>query len=630
MAEAAVNILVEQRYGKGWRAFPWYMDGSGGASPESYTTTNVQEAGVDEMDIVKTNGRNIYYLNHQELMCLKSWPAEESSILSRMSLDGYPQGLLLDGDILVVISSIWDYGEDDPRFQAGSRVDLYDVSDPGEPLLLREINLSSWVSGARLINSDLYLILSDWGNLPAEAWELIWRDDLGLPELPAEASDEERERAAAEAREILMPLVTAIVDGLEVEDFLPLYREGPAVPGTSGRELLLPCGDIYRSGDASSLDFLSVMHLDLGNPLGDLEGNAVIANGFTVYASTGNIYVGRSSWWWWRGFGDMDLTTDIHVFDISGESGVPVRYAASGEVPGWLQSQFSFSEYGGFLRVATTMDDWFWGFDETDMEEGKRGSVISVLKDGGTGELELVGQLSGIAPGEQIYASRMMGERGYLVTYEQVDPLFTIDLSDPVHPSIAGILKMPGYSAYLHPIDETYLLAVGMAGDDAGHLSGLAVNLFDVSNFSTPVLLHSYELEDDSQTWSFSEVLADHHAFTFDRNILSMPAYLYRDGSFFSGLLVLRLDLEEGFEELGWVDHGDLPQNPDGWYGNFARMRRSIYMEDHLYSLSDRGVKVGELEHPDVLEAEIPFFSPTPDGGNRTGSNQGILPFGGG
>ena len=197
MAEAAVNILVEQRYGKGWRAFPWYMDGSGGASPESYTTTNVQEAGVDEMDIVKTNGRNIYYLNHQELMCLKSWPAEESSILSRMSFDGYPQGLLLDGDILVVISSIWDYGEDDPRFQAGSRVDLYDVSDPGEPLLLREINLSSWVSGARLINSDLYLILSDWGNLPAEAWELIWRDDLGLPELPAEASDEERERAAA-------------------------------------------------------------------------------------------------------------------------------------------------------------------------------------------------------------------------------------------------------------------------------------------------------------------------------------------------------------------------------------------------------------------------------------------------
>ncbi len=616
ISAALTNILVQQRYGQRWWDFPWILGGDGDASPQEYTSTNVQEAGVDEMDIVKTNGTHIFYLNGEELLVLKSWPVGDTEIVSRTTLEGSPHGLLLYGNILVAISMDWNYQGDDSRFTSYLRLSLFDVSDPTQILLMRSIDLESWPVGARLIDSDLYLVLSGFGNVPQVVWNLVWRDDLGLPDLPWDASDEERETASEKARRILSPLVQAVVSELSPEDILPLQREkneGMTVPE---RSLLLSCRDLYETAEASSVDMLSVMHLDLDRPLDEIDGNGIFASGWTVYSSSRNIYVGQSSWWWgWR---NADLSSDIHVFDITGDSGNAVRYSSSGEVPGWIQSQFSFSEYDGYLRVATTMDDWVWGTQGED-DARESGSVISVLKDSGAGELGVVGQLSGIAPGEQIYASRMMGERAYLVTFEQVDPLFTIDLSDPENPTIAGQLKIPGYSAYLHPVDETHLLAVGMAGDEDGNLRGLAVNLFDVGDFSNPVLLHSFEMENETRAWSWSETFSDHHAFTFHGNILSIPAYLYSGNDFFSGLLVLRLDLENGFEDPAWIDHGEFPPGPQSWYSNFARMRRSIYIEDSLFSLSDRGVKVNELEHPEILKVSVPFFQAQPGGNSAKG-----------
>lgn len=616
ISTAMTNMLVQQRYRSWWWGPPWAYGGEVDAAPSDFTTTNVQEAGVDEMDIVKTNGRHIFYLNGEELLVLKSWPAENSAIVSRMLLEGSPQGLLLYGNTLVELSMVWSSEEEDPGFSSYHlKLSLFDVSDPARLLLIRSIDIKSWLVGARLINSDLYLVLSGNGDVPSAVWDLIWRDDIGLPDIPWDAPDEEREAAAEEARLILVPLVRAIVSELHPEDILPLQREHIPGIGASDPRLLLSCDQVYETTEASSVDLLSVMHLDLDHPLDEIDGNGIFASGWTVYASSRNIYVGQSSWWWWQGWGEVNRNSDIHVFDISGDSGDAVRYSSSGEVPGWIQNQFSFSEYDGYLRVATTMEDWLWGSPNND-NGLDRGSVISVLKDFGQGQLTTVGRLSGIAPGEQIYASRMMGERAFLVTFEQVDPLFTIDLSDPENPSIAGELKIPGFSSYLHPVDATHLLAVGMAGDEMGNISGLAVNLFDVGDFSHPVLLHTFEVENDVRTWSWSETFSDHHAFTFHRNILSMPAYLYGDTGFFSGLLVLRLDLESGFENLGWIDHGEFPSGRDYWYPDFALMRRSIYIEDFLFSLSDRGVKVNDLEHPEFLRASIPFFQDQPGSGS--------------
>ena len=314
------------------------------------------------------------------------------------------------------------------------------------------------------------------------------------------------------------------------------------------------------------------------------------------------------------------MNSHIHKFDLN-DGGLP-RYVASGEVSGWIYDQFAMSEHNGHLRVASTELNW-WVWDED--EQG--GNNITVLRDNRIGELETVGEVTGLAPGERIYASRMFGDKGYIVTFRQIDPLFTIDLSDPKNPTVMGELKIPGYSAYLHPIAEDRLLSVGMDGDMDGNLSGLAVNIFDVSNMEDPTLEHKFTLESDG--WAWSEALWDHHAFTYHNDTLSIPAYTYdwsADGGYddFSGLITFDIDIDDGITELGRVDHQSLVEDSEciyniwyedngydyscGWYGWRSRVRRSIVMEDKLFSISDYGVKVNALNDPAEDIAQVLFY----------------------
>ena len=159
------------------------------------------------------------------------------------------------------------------------------------------------------------------------------------------------------------------------------------------------------------------------------------------------------------------------------------------------------SEWDGHLRVASTNINWWWGWNENTQEEGNN---LTVLQDNNEGELVVTGSITGIAPGERIFASHMFGAKGYMVTFEQIDPLFTIDLSDHSNPTLVGELKIPGYSSYLHALGEDHLLAVGMDGDMDGNLTGLAVNVFDVSDFANPTLAHQYTL-DEGDGWAWSE-----------------------------------------------------------------------------------------------------------------------------
>jgi uncharacterized secreted protein with C-terminal beta-propeller domain len=229
-----------------------------------------------------------------------------------------------------------------------------------------------------------------------------------------------------------------------------------------------------------------------------------------------------------------------------------------------------------------------------------------VLADTLLGELIPFGQVSGIAPGERIYATRFLGDKGYLVTFVQVDPLFTLDLSEPTNPQIVGELKIPGYSAYLHPLDENHLLAVGRHGNDRGRLNGLAVNLFDVSDFANPILAHQYLIGTDSNAWGWSEVLSNHHDFTFHRDVLSFPVYHYSGGHRYDGLFVLAVDKNAGFAELGRVYHADyFSCRMSSLAICSAQMRRSIYIEDYLFSISDRGIKVNQLLRPEVELATV-------------------------
>lgn len=627
VTDVTVETLVGYRYGYGrwgWAEEDAGEGDGGGDSPSDYTTTNVQEEGVDEPDMVKTDGEYLYVVQDDALYVVDSWPADQTSLASELALDGYPYSMFLYEDALVVFSYSYEDGWD--GYYGGTRIDLIDVSDRAAPEIVRSIDVEGWFADARMVDGQVYAVLNSWTDIPEEAWSLAWDESLGLPVVEGGETEEELLAMAEAARTILRPHVEEIVAGLDLEDMVPSWRDQLSGEVEAAAEPMYYCTDLYRPGEISHLAVLDLVHIDLNAPLATapLSATGVMADGWVVYASTENLYVGQTSWWWWWGWDELDLTTAIHKFEL----GQDADYVASGEVDGWLLDQFSMSEHEGYLRVATSDVDWWWGT----AEDAELGSRITVLEQD-EGSLTKVGEVSGLAPGEWIYASRMMGDKGYLVTFEQVDPLFTIDLSDPSDPRVVGELKLPGYSSYLHPMGEDHLLAVGMDGEEDGTITGLAVNVFDVSDFANPALAHQFTLgADGGESWAWSEALWDHHAFTFHNGVLSIPIYTYSyeevGGDYvydwFSGLLVLAVDASAGITEIGRVDHADLVEASDclyyydyeGYCEGYAWMRRGVYIEDWLYSISNYGVKVTELLDPSAELTSV-LFHPAEGGEAR-------------
>lgn len=602
LIEVAVERVLEYRYGWHWWGPPW-AGAEGGREvadvPSDYTTTNTQEQGVDELDIVKTNGTHIYAVEGDRLHILGSWPPEATSELATVVAGDWGSGLFLREDRVLVVSYAWSEEADFPFVGGGTRLELLDVSDPSSPMVLREIDVEGWLVDARLIDGDLYAVVRSYIDLPFELWDFAWRNDIGLPDLPWDATDLERERVLAEARAILEPYVIEIMDRHPLEEMLPRFRDEASHQPDAEPRQLLDCGSIYRPAQTSDWSILSVLHLDLDES-GPVTATGLIAEGWTVYASKTNLYVAQTSnsWSWWWGWAPAEMTTVIHKFALEPSAPEPVQYVASGEVQGWILDQFSMSEFDGHLRVAATEFDWWWG---TTPEE-EPASAVTVLADDGRGALREVGHVGGLGPGERIFAVRFMGDKGYVVTFEQIDPLFTLDLSEPTRPQVVGELEVTGFSSYLHPIGDGWLLAVGMEADEEGRIQGLAVSVFDVRDFANPTLAQRYLIEGEADTWSWSEALNDHHAFTYRRGILSIPAYIGNAAGRFSGLLVLAVDPEDGIYELGRIDHEDLSAGEDRTW-----MRRSVYIEDAIYSLSSAGVKVNSLSSPEVELAKVPF-----------------------
>ena len=241
---------------------------------------------------------------------------------------------------------------------------------------------------------------------------------------------------------------------------------------------------MHRPEEFAGFDTLSVTTLDLGGLLEVGGGTGIIAQGQTVYASQESLYVSTNVYIpndaWERFPNDMVALEEtyesaIHKFDIAGEG--PAEYRASGSVEGHLLNQFAMDEFEGFLRVATTMGSP-WGGDDSE-------SQVVVLGER-NGVLTQVGAVGDMGEGERIYSVRFIGATGYVVTFRQVDPLYVLDLRDPENPTVSGELKIPGYSAYLHPLGDGLLLGVGQDADSDGRTLGAKATLFDVSDPANP------------------------------------------------------------------------------------------------------------------------------------------------
>ncbi|RYZ41252.1 MAG: hypothetical protein EOO71_12860 [Myxococcaceae bacterium] len=591
--------------------------------PKDSTGTNNQVEGVHESDFVQNDGTRIFVLSGNRLYAHRSWPAEQLTLAGSLEVEGWPREMLLDEhQRLVIVSQVrqglpgkpssgggyYGGGIAEPMYDCAgfgfscgyysadsTKVTTVDVSDVANPQVVDQLYLPGLFSQARRVDSSVRVVLSDAFRWPegVQSWvpysEELYKDGGKLDK----AID-----AQIAANEKLIRANT-------LDQWLPSGKHVDAAGVTTS--LPVSCSDFYRSNAPSALGFVTVASLDLNARSAAPGRTSLVAEPGTVYASKDSLYLAHSHYWWWPEPGQKDFTY-VHKFDTR-QPGRAV-YAGSGTVEGVPVNQFALDEYEGVLRLATTVTtrlpeeehtDWWWGRTTT----ASRVTTMGV-KDG---HLQELGRSADLADGERIYSARFVGPKGYVVTFLQVDPLFTFDLSDPANPHKVGELKVPGFSTYMHPVGDHHLLTMGVHTDASGGCCGersLKLSLFDVSDMANPKETFT-QLVGTAYGWS--EALYSHKAFNYfaAKGLVAIPftdysSTAYNGDDYWRGfrteLRVFRVDLEAGISPVGTVSMTDMfqrVQTPDwSWYYT-PDVRRSVMADDYVYAISDAGVRVAKL-----------------------------------
>lgn len=527
-------------------------DSSAQAAPTAgdgdFSSTNVQVAGVDEPDIIKTDGNRILAVAQGRLHYVdvsSDQPRHLGSVdLVGESARGWGQEIFIRGDRAMVFSTSYaDWLEPVAASSLeGGHVTAEDADFGGSPVsLIQEVDLSN--PAALEVVSELRV---EGTYLSARAvGDVVW---MSMSSYPAQSQFVyPRGPDSEEAAERVNKEIAATAD---LGAWLPAYRfDGP--DGT--RAGLLPeCDQVYTPAEFDGFTVLSVLSFNLAEPLGTGDAASVLADGHTLYGSGQSLYLASSTPVRAEPAGDnaddviipasSEWETVVHKFSVSTDG--PARYEATGTVEGHLLNQFSMDEHNGYFRVATTIGEpW-----NTETSE----SQVAVLEQQGR-RLTQVGLVGNLGRGERIFSVRFAGDVGYVVTFRQVDPLYVIDLADPTAPSVAGELKIPGFSTYLHPIGDGLLIGVGQDADDTGRTRGAKVSLFDVSNPADPRELDVIVFEG-----AHSEAEWDHRAFLYwaPEEMVAIPLthYDYEGNDNFFGAVALRVN-RDGVAELGRVSH---------------------------------------------------------------------------
>ncbi len=543
-----------------------------------YSTTNIQVEGVDEADIVKSDGKYIYNFSQNRLIITDAYPIENAAILSKTELQNVtPQEMFVAGDKLLLFG--YKYEEQDAQSEAKSIAvgeyypyggsnkviaRLYDISDRANPKVEKEIEFEGSYVTSRLIGSNAYFVVNSW----PRNW--VCEDGKEGCIIPLMVEDGV-EKKVAEATEI---------------GYIP------PMPASS---------------------FVTIASLNLETE--EMQKETIAGSAETVYASQNSIYLAGTSWLPPEtpivGAVERIITGDREktVINKFGLQEGKIGYVGQGEVPGHVLNQFSMDEFEGNFRIATTVGQ------VSRMGSGTTNNLY-VLDT----EMNTIGKLEDLAPGEKIYSARFMGKRAYMVTFKKVDPLFVIDVSEPTNPKVLGKLKIPGFSDYLHPIDETHLIGVGketieaVKGDFAWY-QGMKLAVFDVSDVANPIEMHKVVIGDRGTD---SYALYDHKAFLYDKEkeLLVLPIMLSEIPAeqkkpienesisptygepVFQGAFVFRLTLENGFEERGRITHvtGEDELKRGYYYSDEYSVKRALYIGNVLYTLSDSMLKANALD----------------------------------
>jgi inhibitor of cysteine peptidase len=553
------DFLKDASYLSGYSdySFDYFIsrDSDAAASEGSHSETNIQVSGVDEADIVKTDGEHILVASDDEVTITRAYPSSEMEVICVLNesdiipfktedLYVHVSGLYIQNDRLVVLSSTyvswwWYYSAEEALVESPvdterAFVSVFDISDMSEPKLEMAYGISGYSLTSRMIDDVVYIV--------AQAYVWNFDDD---------------------------PCVPRLWEGNDSSAFDPglIY---------------------YDPGSVSKNSFVNILAVDV------ISGGHTYMSVIAGYAST--VYMSPDALFLTFQKGGVQILMDdmvampedeastwttIHKVSVDGLSMLPV---ARGDVRGWLLNQFSMDERDDMLRVATT----------TSWDEPENG--VYVLNS----TLSVVGSLEGLAPTERIYAARFLGDVLYLVTFLQMDPLFVIDLSNPTDPKVLGELEIPGFSTYLHPVDDNHVLGIGRIGEH------VKLSLFDVSDPTAPTEQDLYIVPEMS--WTVSSYEHKSVLFDLERELLVIPVTTYdyspEDGNvvYCSTAYVFRVSLLDGISPRGIIEHG----------GNeyYNQVLRSLYIEDSLYTLSMTTLKANSLL--DMSEEGTLVFDPDP------------------
>jgi inhibitor of cysteine peptidase len=536
---------------------------SGGADGD-YSSTNNQVEGVDEADLVKTDGSFIYSISDTRVL-ITDIRNDEMEIAEEISFgrENYPQQLFLSGDTLVVLGSRYSVSpkmgsiESYQPTMTMTTVQLYDIQDPTSPALLREFGTQGHLNGARLANNILYYVT----NVYPDLWSF-------------------EEDGEGEIR-------PHVFDSLQSLDIMPLeYNRISILPGTmEGSYSVISAFDLNGPGE------------------NEVSTEAYLGGSEQLYMTEENLYLTASAY---RPMdqeqdeesSNLDIAiwipqladTEIFKFALNGTS---IQFAASAEVTGSLLNQFSMDEHNGYFRVVTT-EGLVWD------EAAPSKNHLFVL-DGGMNQ---VGSVEDLARGERIYSARFMQNKAYMVTFKETDPLFVIDLAVPSSPEVLGELKIPGFSNYLHPLGENHLIGFGYdtklepvkGGEPRVVTGGMKISLFDITDFSNP-------LEQDTEIiggpGTHSPLQYDHKALFVHngRNLYGFPVSIYKEtGGHYvefeaAGAMIYTIN-EEGIFEAAELLEEAVMQYED-WNQTIQRI---IYVGETLYTIANTEVKSYNLD----------------------------------
>ncbi len=656
------------------------MEAASTAAPQSdagsksidYSSTNIQVSGVDEADIVKTDGKYIYTISNDYtnygINIVDAYPPENAKIISRINLSEYPQDIFVNDGKLVVFGQRYGYsifkssplmeGEIFPSYEPSVFIYVYDISNKENPVLVKNITLEGGYANSRMIDDYVYIVVNTPINLDRIALPQIQEDDK-VKEIPAEeisytiypdysyqyteiisinlANNEVSEETIlmGTSQNIFVSSNNIYITHAKpynYYDYMDRVVDELIVsnlPASTRSEI-----NEIRDSDLPKYEIYYNVSFVISEYFQSLSGNQEeIERWEDILTTKGPEVVEKIS-------KEFDKTI-IHRIEINNGE---LTYKSSGEVPGQVLNQFSMDEYNDHFRIATTTNNFggFWGFPiataviENQVDVETIGSVRQGIKpqssESNPGDpdatneepiepsiseprtppidfiipsrdvssvnnvyvlnmdMKIVGKIEDLAKGERIYSTRFLGDKGYMVTFRQIDPLFVIDLKHPADPKILGYLKIPGVSDYLHPYDENHVIGIGRDATEEGMITGMKLSLFDVSDVANPKEISKLII---GGRGTYSEALYNHKAFLFskEKNLLVLPISVYEN--YFQnsqGAYIFSVDLENGFKQRGIISHS----TGEDVFGN-AYVSRSLFIEDVLYTISQKFVKANNL-----------------------------------